>query len=201
MPENGKPAVEMKDVSATSFGYVIGFLLPGMLGLYALGFWFPEVHSLLQPATSKDATLGPSFFLLLSALTVGLLVGGIRFYVFQEWICRKHKLGHEMFKGLTGDRLTSFKAVVDEHYRYHQFYGGCAVAMPVMFAGWMRDKWTTAGSAHIIFWVGGFLLLEGFLIVTAQGCFVDYSGRSKVIVAHLQEEAGREKLATVSTVK
>lgn len=196
MAESEKSAVEMKDVTSTSFGYVIGFLLPGMLGLYALGLWFPEVQSLLVPATTKDATLGPSFFLLLSALTVGLLVSGIRFYVFQEWICRSHRLGREIFKGLTGDRLTSFKAVVDEHYRYHQFYGGCAIAIPVLFAGWVRGKWFTAGCGQTALWIAGFLLLETFLIFTARGSFIDYTSRSKEIVT--QEEASREKLAAPS---
>jgi hypothetical protein len=185
-----KTAVEMKDVTSTSFGYVIAFLLPGMLGLYALGMWFPEVQSLLLPATTKDATIGPSFFLLLSALTVGLVVGGVRFYLFQEWLCRKQKLGREMFKGLRGDRLTSFKAVVDEHYRYHQFYGGCAVVVPFIFLSWMRGKWLSAGYGHIILWTGIFLMFEVFLFLTARSSFVDYCSRSKEIVT--QESTTQE---------
>jgi hypothetical protein len=50
----------MKDLTSTSFGYLIGFVLPGMFGLYALSSWFPQVGALLQPMLKADATVGPS---------------------------------------------------------------------------------------------------------------------------------------------
>src|SRR5690348_15021688 len=116
----------MKDVTSTSFGYVIAFLLPGLVGLYGLGYWSETIHGLLQPAFSATATVGPSVILLLGALAIGLFISAIRCFLFEMFaqLCKE-------------DRLTSFRAVVDEHYRYHQFYGGCFVALIVLYFGWM----------------------------------------------------------------
>lgn len=61
MSETQGEAIEMKDVTSTSFGYVIAFVLPGIIGLFALASWFPGLGE-LEPATSKDATWVQVFF-------------------------------------------------------------------------------------------------------------------------------------------
>jgi hypothetical protein len=182
MAEEQQEPIAVKELSSTSFGYVIAFLLPGLLGLYALGLWFPDVQELLKPATSKDATIGPSFILLLCALTVGLLVGAARFYVFQRWICRKHQLQAEVFHNLTGEKLTAFKSAVDEHYRYHQFYGGCSIAVVFLFPRWLWMNWSSFTTCNRAVLVGIFLAFEAFLVVTARDSFTQYTERGNKIV-------------------
>ena len=173
----------MKDLTSTSFGYVIAFVLPGIVGLFALASWFPGLGELLEPATSKDATLGPSFFLLLSCLTVGLIIGAARHYIFQKGLCRRHQLQPDIFKGLSGERLVAFKAAVDEHYRYHQFYGGCAIALPILFCGWIRQIWPNLGVLKSFVIILAFIGFDLFLVVTAIDAFKQYSHRSAQIVA------------------
>jgi hypothetical protein len=50
----------MKDITSTSFGYIIAFLLPGLVGMYGLGYWSEGIHKLLAPVLAADATVGPS---------------------------------------------------------------------------------------------------------------------------------------------
>src|SRR5713101_4570146 len=157
----------MKDLTSTSFGYVIAFLLPGLCGLYALSYWSGAVDQLLQPAIKADATVGPSVILLLIALGIGLCVSAIRFVVFEKFLCRKHHFPPDMFAKLAEEnRLVSFKAVVDEHYRYHQFYGGCAVVLVVVVAGWLHNHLHTASCGKIVLIFLGFLAFEAMLIQT-----------------------------------
>jgi hypothetical protein len=181
--ETSEGAAEMKDLTSTSFGYVIAFLLPGLLGLYALSYWSGGIRELLQPALKADATVGPSVILLLIALGVGLWVAAIRFFVFEKFLCRKHHFPPDLFANLTAeDRLISFKAVVDEHYRYHQFYGGCAVALVVLYTGWMRGQAYAGQCGRLALISLGFLAFEWMLIQTAADAFRRYVERGTTIV-------------------
>jgi hypothetical protein len=181
--DTSEGAAEMKDLTSTSFGYVIAFLLPGLCGLYALSYWSGAVDQLLQPAIKADATVGPSVILLLIALGIGLCVSAVRFFVFEKFLCRKHHFPPDMFGKLTKEnRLVSFKAVVDEQYRYHQFYGGCAVVLVVVVAGWLHNHLHTASCGKIVLIVLAFMALEWMLVQTATDAFKRYAARGTTIV-------------------
>jgi hypothetical protein len=179
--ENG---VSVKELTSTSFGYIIAFLLPGLLGLYALALWFAGIDTLLKPALSPDTTIGPSLFLLFCALTLGLLLSAVRHFVFELWLCKKHKFATNMFRELRKpDNLVAFTAVVEQHYRYHQFYGGCALAMFILFPRWMWNHWNELGCLKGWFLVALFVLFQGLLIETARNAFNKYIDRANEIVA------------------
>lgn len=182
--ENKSEEPGVKDLTSTSFGYVIGFLLPGLFGLYALSMWSQNIKGLLEPATSTSATIGPSFFLLLSALTSGLLIAALRFFLFEKFICKSHHFPKDMFAQLgIGDKLVAFKSVVDEHYRYHQFYGGCVVALAILFPKWLWDARHQFSDWKIAFLIGGFIVFEVMLGFTARDSFVRYIDRGTTIAA------------------
>jgi hypothetical protein len=172
---------EMKDITSTSFGYIIAFLLPGLLALYALGYWSSGVRDLLQPALRADATVGPSVILILVALGTGLLVSALRFFIFEKFLCSRHHFPRDMFKKLSGEnKLLSFRAVVDEHYRYHQFYGGCAVSATILYFGWLRIN-HTLGSG-LLWTTISFLVFELVLMRTAMNTFVRYVERGNIVL-------------------
>ena len=172
----------MKDLTSTSFGYIIAFLLPGLLGLYALTYWFSPAGQIISPVLKADTTVGPSVILLLIALAVGLCVSALRFFLFEKLLCRNHKFPPDMFSKLAAEgRLASFKSVVDEHYRYHQFYGGCAVAILILYTGWLRHAIDDIDLRFVLVSVA-FGLFELLLIVTGKDAFVRYVQRGTIIV-------------------
>lgn len=72
-----------------------------------------------------ESNVGLFFLVGLAALTLGLLVTLFRWVLFEKWICKEVSFKPEDFKNLKGEpNLLAFRAVVDEHYRYHQFWGG-----------------------------------------------------------------------------
>jgi hypothetical protein len=160
----------VKDISSTSFGYFIAFLLPGIFGMYALSRWFPELSATLQPIFKPDTSIGPSFVFLAVAIGAGVCISGIRFFIFEKAIFHKRKA--PKYKGLDADGLARQRAIVDEHYRYHQFYGNCAVAALILYAGWVRNwhhsLWQSFG------WTLGIIMLETLLIASAWDCFIRY---------------------------
>ena len=175
-------APDVKDLTSTSFGYIIAFLLPGLLGLYAMSYWSSRASELIGPALKAEANVGPSIILLLIALGIGLCVSALRFFLFEKLLCRAHTFPADMFSKLRAEgRLTSFKAVVDEHYRYHQFYGGCAVAVLILYAGWLRHAFQDIDLGFLLV-TAAFGLFEWLTVATAKDAFVRYVQRGTIIV-------------------
>ncbi len=174
----------MKDMTPTTWGYLIAFLLPGVLGVYGLSYWFPPAGAMLQPILKADATVGPSVVFLLIAVGTGLCLSAARYFLLENWLYgKKHRLSDELHKSQTPDKFTLFRAYAEEHYRYHQFYGGCCVAVLIWFAGWCRAQWPFKGAvAHMAFVTGIFLLGELLLERASYDAFKKYVRKSNALV-------------------
>ncbi len=169
----------MKELTPTSFGYLIAFLLPGVLGLYALSYWLPQAGVLLQPILKADATVGPSVVFLLVAVGMGLCLGAVRFWLLEKGtygLLGKKCLSEALHKHLKPESLSLLNAYAEQHYRYHQFYGGCFVAVLTMFAGWWRGQWPFTGKFgwNVIYVVLGFILFELLLERSSYNAFKKY---------------------------
>ena len=134
----------MKDVTSTSFGIVIAFVLPGLAAFYSLSFWSSIVNNILKTFLTVNSNVGLFLLVFAAAVIIGLHVTLIRWLLFEVWLCRAHKLDPSFFRnlGMAEERLSAFRAVVDEHYRYHQFWGGMAVVIPIFVAGVLRQMWS-----------------------------------------------------------
>jgi hypothetical protein len=173
---------EMKDLSSTAFGYLIAFLLPGILGIVAFSYWFTQLEAILQPVLKADATVGPSVVFLSVAVGMGLCLSAIRSLIFEKFLCRKHAFPPTTFAALYKEnKLSAFKVIVDEHYRYHQFYGGCAVALLILFAGWCYHHSVCDGQ---LVWLSiGFVMVELLLGNAARDSYIKYVDRGSIVVS------------------
>jgi hypothetical protein len=169
----------MKDLTSTSFGYLIAFLLPGVFGLYAISYWSPSVEALLQPIYKADTTAGPSIVLLLIAVGMGVCVSAARWLVFEELLFRTKRFTSDKYAGFNSAKLTLHKTFAEEHYRYHQFYGGCAICLLILFVGWSRQSWRC--DWHTLWIVVGFVLFEALLVTAARDTFCKYTDRCRNI--------------------
>ncbi len=181
----------MKELTSTSFGYLIAFLLPGLFGLYALSFWVPQVGVLLQPVLTATATVGPSAVLLVVAVGMGLCISAARHFflvkLVYEQLLKQAKIPDNLYKSLTSDKLALHRALAEEHYRYHQFYGGCAVALLILFIGWLvhgHFKW----SLELLYAAVGFTGAELLLERSANDCHGQYVGKCNAMVAEANTE-------------
>ena len=163
----------MKELTSTSFGYLIAFLLPGILGLYGLSAWFPQVGAILQPLSKADATVGPSIVFLLVSVGMGLCVSSGRYFLIEKLLYRKRCLSQDIYPRLTADKLAVLKSFSEEHYRYHQFYGGCAISLLILFAGWMKQHYLD-GVGTVVAVALGFCIMEILLERSASDCFGKY---------------------------
>lgn len=129
----------MKDVTSTSFGLLIAYLLPGIAGLYATTFVSPESRQILDLLVAAKADAGLFIMVILVAVGMGLIITTLRWKIFEVWFCSGDCLKTEDFAKLGGSDnvLTSFQAANDEYYRYHQFWGGITILLIPVFSGWI----------------------------------------------------------------
>ncbi len=173
----------MKDVTSTSFGLVIAFLLPGMVGLFAVSFWFPALSNLFITFSKIESNLGLFFMVILASVAVGLELTVIRWGLFEILLCRKFRLRAEDFANLNSEKnLESFRACVDEHYRYHQFWGEMSVNIPILYAGWIRSLSENTEEHMKFICILLFLLLECLTIIAARQSYINYIMRARKIL-------------------
>lgn len=174
----------MKDVTSTSFGLLIAFFLPGLTGFYGLVFWLPAVERLFGTFLKAESNVGLFFLVFAGAVVIGLQVTLLRWIVFELILCRSIRLDPADFKKLGTDdkKLVAFRAIADESYRYHQFWGGMCIVMPILFIGWIIQYWPILNWVYIILSIIAFVLLEVATGYGAERAFKNYVERGKAIL-------------------
>ena len=170
--------VSVKELTSTTFGYIIAFILPGLLGLYGLALWFSDINSLLKPALAPDTTVGPSLFLLFCALAIGLFISAARFFIFERWLCKNHKFPQNMFRQLReGGKLACL-------------YSRGRTALPLSsvlwwfrychvhpIPRWMNNHWNELGCLKSWGMIILFLIFQTMIIESARDAFIRYVRR------------------------
>jgi hypothetical protein len=117
------------EISNRQFGLIVAYLLPGFIGLAGVAPLVPAVALWLQPVSHGEVGVGPPLYALIAAGTVGMILSCCRFLLI------------DTIHGLTGisapvwndarldERLEAFDYLVENHYRYYQFYANTIIAV------------------------------------------------------------------------
>jgi len=163
----------MKDVTATSFGLIIAFLLPGLSGLYSLTFWSEDIKTLFVTFLTADSNVGLFFLVLAVSFVVGLQIALLRAIVFERLICRSYNIDPKLFRVIGSDenRQKLYMTLADAHYKYHQFWGGMCFVIPVYYFGLLGKYFDHLTLGAIFFISIAFILLE---LITIWGAVEGY---------------------------
>jgi heme A synthase len=162
----------LKDVTSTSFGYIVAFLLPGLAALYALSLWSAKTAEILRTFLTSNSNIGLFLLVTATALGFGLLVSVFRAFLFQNWLYRGYRLQPSDFAQLSTEaKLTAYRAAIDETYRYHQFFGGITVVLPFLYLGWLL-RWNETNVWLKLLSVVLFIMIEYGI---GKGAMVEYS--------------------------
>ncbi|MCH8337498.1 MAG: hypothetical protein IH858_01455 [Chloroflexi bacterium] len=173
----------MKDVTSTPFGLLIAFLLPGIAGLYAISLWVETLSEVFATFTTAESNVGLFLLVVLFAIALSLQLNLVRWVMFEKLICRRNKLDLEDFKQLGDEhKLGAFRAVVDEHYRYHQFWGAISVVLPFLLFRWGALYFADATLfAQVVFWISA-ISMEILTILAARTAYIFYVERATSIM-------------------
>lgn len=163
----------MKDVTSTSFGLLIAFVLPGLAGFYSLVFWSPRVQRLFNTFLTARSNIGLVLLVFAGAILIGLHVALLRWLLYERLLCRSMRFDPADFAvlGTAENKLAAFRAVTEEHYRYHQFWGGMSIVMPMFILGWLVDLWAFLRWWQILLGLLGLVAME---VATACGAIAAY---------------------------
>ena len=129
----------MKDFTTTSFGLIIAYLLPGLLALYTGSSWSHSLRDLLSKVLSGNSDAALALALGAFALIAGLFINSVRWLVFEKILCRSYRVAPSVLAKLKDDpKLKAFLMVIEETFRYHQFYGTVFVMLPILCLALVR---------------------------------------------------------------
>ncbi|MGH9891812.1 MAG: hypothetical protein ACREA0_07495, partial [bacterium] len=69
------------------------------------------------------------------------------------------------------NRLSLFKAFIDETYRYYQFWAGTAIAMPIVLSGWLSSL-DSLPVSQLLLLILGVVLIEVIILAKALDSYV-----------------------------
>jgi hypothetical protein len=145
-----------KDITSTFFGFLIAYLLPGAVALFSLSFWSDRLRDVIATVSSAKSDVGLILSLVVASLVAGLVINVFRHHLFERLICRTVRMDPSVYGSLVNEqKLQTFMLVIEETFRYHQFYGNLAVQLPLLYVTWLK-------------WYDGRLIQnDAFMLLTA----------------------------------
>lgn len=128
-----------QEISDTTFGIFIAYLLPGLTALYGIPFGM-NGQAWWALATGSDLNLPQLALLVITALVVGLTVSTVRWLVIDTVHHRTGVRPAVWDFARLGENVTAFEFLIQIHYRYYKFYANMVVALAWAYA--------TGGYAH-----------------------------------------------------
>jgi len=183
----------MEQITSTSFGLLMAYLLPGLVALYSLSFWSLRLREVFR-SFLLGQQVGLFLLVLAASLIAGLVVGAVRWVGFEYLLGGKcQHVEPECFGKLTSPtRFSAFSYVVDENFRFHQFWGAMVLVSPLLCASLLKEFWNDIGRATVVLGLAVFLILEFIVAVAAWKSYLRFVARAKCILTG-EDEKGSEK--------
>ena len=169
------------------FGLTIAYGLPGFIALGALVPLLPAVSRWLYPSGGGDAGLASPVYVLLAAMTAGMIVSCVRWLLI-DTLHHATGLSQPVWNdGRLGDRLQAFNYLVEVHYRYYQFYANALVAILLAYG--------VNRVLHTIPLLGfgtdlAVVILVAVLFAGSRDALAKYYRRTTRLVGHAAEKGG-----------
>lgn len=154
----------MDIINTRSFGLLIAYVIPGFVCLLGAGTAFEAVWVWLVGAGVSGPSVGGVLYVGVASVGAGMTASVIRWALLdtlhESTGLRRPKLNESRLT----ERLEAFNYLVEQHYRYYQFYGNSLVAVIAFYGLWRSSPHS---ASVLIGWPEGVLLL--FIVVFAAG--------------------------------
>jgi hypothetical protein len=173
----------LSDFGSTTLGYVIAYVLPGLTAAVAGGFFSHRIQGLFSTVIDEQ-NIPLGLICTLATITLGLFLSLFRALIFEEWLWRNERLTADEYGALADDDQTfaAYDRVIDESYRFHQFWGGMALALPMLVIGAVLHARDSAQGPEILAAVGLGVLCEIAALWAAAATFKRYLARVRRVL-------------------
>lgn len=168
----------MQGISARNFGLLIAYVLPGFVALWGAGSVSPAVRLWLVGSTAGGPDVGGVFYVSMASVAVGMTVSAVRWAVV-DWLHAATGLIRPAWDdSRLNEQLPAFEALVENHYRYYQFYANMLVALALAY-----PTWRLATHASAFCWADlGFPMIEGVFLAASRDALRNYYRRSATLL-------------------
>lgn len=123
----------MKHVNSQNFGLLIAYVIPGLTSLSGLEHFSDTIASWLKPASTAPS-VGGFLYATIAAIGCGLFVSAIRWMIIDRIHAATGLRRPEWNIVDLQSNIDAFKMLVEDHYRYYQFYANMSVAMAISYS-------------------------------------------------------------------
>lgn len=120
--------------SLNEFGLLIAYILPGFSALSGLALIMPEVGKWLGALPDNAPTFGGFLYGTVASVAAGLTIQTVRWLVIDSLHHRSGIRPKHWDFSLFQEKLAAYDKLTENHYRFHQFYGGMLVALAWLLA-------------------------------------------------------------------
>ncbi|MHB8974001.1 MAG: hypothetical protein ACYC3X_27675 [Pirellulaceae bacterium] len=170
----------MSTLSNQNFGLMIAYLLPGFVSLWGVSYFSPTVDAWINTSQQGSPSVAGFMYVTLASLAAGVTVSAVR------WALIDH-LHHATgvvppawkFGNLEG-KLQSYLTLIENHYRYYQFYSNMFVAGAFAYLACVFSDGLQ--STHHIGATVGFFVVEIILFAGSRDTLQKYYTRTQQLL-------------------
>jgi hypothetical protein len=171
------------ELSARNFGLAIAYFIPGFVALWGLAEGCDTVRLWLIGGGATGPTLGGFALVVVASLTLGMTASAIRWASIDQLHHRTGLKPPRLDFAKLPQRLDAFYALVENHYRYYQFYANMAVA--TAFALCM----TIVGGERLSAWAYAAVVgVEAVFLAGSRDALRKYYERSSLLLGERESE-------------
>jgi hypothetical protein len=178
----------VRDVSPFNFGLIVAYIVPGFVVLWGLSYHSETVRQWLTVTADQAPTVGDLLYATLASVAAGVIVSAVRWAVIDTL---HHHTGIPPPRwnfAMLPERLEAFRMLVEDHYRYFQFYSNSLVALAFLYVarrtvvGALANQWGVDA---------GFITVGIVLFIGSRDALRRYYRRAEQLFAY-QGEGGEE---------
>ncbi len=130
--------------------------------------------------------MGGVLYVTAASIVVGMILNTLRWVLLDSLHHATGITRPAWNDALLSDHLPAFERLVEDHFRYYQFYGNTAFAAAAGFIAW---RLSPAGALAPTLWPElGLLILELTLVAASRDALRRYYGRTSRLLAHSRED-------------
>ena len=180
----------MKEVSASNFGLVIAFVLPGFTALWGVSYFSPVLRSLLVGADASGPTVGGFLYVTLASVAAGLAVSTVRWATVDQihhWTGLRQPAWD--FSRLQ-EHIAAYKVLHEIHYKFYQFNSNTLISLIFVYIG--RRVHFGSWAEKFGWFDVGLLLLSVILFVGSRDTLRNFYARVDMLLGDVSENRTRE---------
>lgn len=172
-----------QEVSDRNFGLLIAYLIPGFIVLWGLGFVSPVIYGWLDGTASTAPSLGGFLYVTVASIGAGMAVSAARWLLIDTLHHATGLAQPAWDDSRLQDQLSAYRWVVDNYYRYYQFYANTFVANTLSIVLWLASP--NNGEQIRIELMLALIATQAVLLAGSRSALSRYYRRSAAVMTHL----------------